>query len=128
MQTEQVSPADSFAGNPSRVQKVAQAPYISPYIHMDVNLDMAVLQIRDSDTGDVVRQIPSDATVEARQREVERRSEMTAPRSRDVSVQSDVAEGDARSASQSVSNRQMAAFETAARSGNSNAGNISLFA
>ena len=65
--TEQVSSAASFAANPDRIQKVPQAPYISPYIHMDVDLG-AVLQLRDSETGDVVRQIPSEATIEARQR------------------------------------------------------------
>ena len=64
---EQVSTAASFAANPDRVQKIPQAPYISPYIHMDVDLG-AVLQLRDSETGDVVRQIPSEATIEARQR------------------------------------------------------------
>lgn len=64
---EQVSNAASFAANPTSVQKVPQAPYISPYIHLDIDLG-AVLQIRDSDTGDVVRQIPSEATIEARQR------------------------------------------------------------
>ena len=64
---EQVSTAASFAANPDRVQKIPQAPYISPYIHMDVDLG-AVLQLRDSETGDVLRQIPSEATIEARQR------------------------------------------------------------
>jgi hypothetical protein len=65
--TEQVSTAASYAANPASVQKIPQAPYISPYIHLDVDLG-AVLQIRDSETGDVVRQIPSEATIEARQR------------------------------------------------------------
>jgi uncharacterized FlaG/YvyC family protein len=65
---EQVSTADSYAANPDRVQKIPQAPYISPYIHMDVDLDQAVLQIRDSETGDVVRQIPSEVSIQNRQR------------------------------------------------------------
>ena len=46
--TEQQSVVSSFAANPDRVQVVAQAPYISPYIHVDVNFDKAVLQIRDA--------------------------------------------------------------------------------
>lgn len=66
--TESQSVVNSFAANPDRVQVVAQAPYISPYIHVDVNFDKAVLQIRDSDTGDVVRTIPSEGQLEAYRR------------------------------------------------------------
>src|SRR5688572_26945383 len=39
---EAVSTARSFAANPERVQEVVQAPYISPYISMDVNYNKAV--------------------------------------------------------------------------------------
>lgn len=42
-----------------------QAPYISPYIEVDVQFDTAVLQIRDSDTGDVLRQFPSESRLES---------------------------------------------------------------
>lgn len=49
------------------------APYISPYIVVDTNYDKAVLQIRDSDTGDVLRQFPSESTLRAR-----RNAEVTA--------------------------------------------------
>lgn len=66
--TEQQSVVNSYAANPERVQVVAQAPYISPYIHVDVNFDKAVLQIRDADTGDVVRTIPSEGQLEAYRR------------------------------------------------------------
>ncbi len=45
-----------------------RAPYISPYVHMDLNYDVAVLQLRDSDTGDVLRQIPSETRLQADQR------------------------------------------------------------
>lgn len=65
---DQQSVATSFAANPDRVQVVAQAPYISPYIHVDVNFDKAVLQIRDSETGDVVRTIPTEGQMEAYRR------------------------------------------------------------
>lgn len=44
------------------------APFVSPYIFVDVNFNKAVLQIRDSDTGDVLRQFPSESTLEARRR------------------------------------------------------------
>jgi hypothetical protein len=66
---EQQSVATSFAANPARVQQAAiQAPYISLYIKVDTNFDKAILQIRDSDTGDVVRQIPTETQLEAYRR------------------------------------------------------------
>lgn len=65
----QQSTANSFAANPDRVQQASlQAPYISLYIKVDTNFDKAVLQIRDSDTGDVVRQIPTESQLEAYRR------------------------------------------------------------
>ncbi|MEM7680167.1 MAG: hypothetical protein AAF182_04115 [Pseudomonadota bacterium] len=58
---------------------VPVAPFISPYIQVDVNNNAAILQIRDSDTGDVLNQFPSEARLEqiareeaARQREATR--------------------------------------------------------
>lgn len=65
---EQQSVARSYAANPQRVQEAPQAPYISPYVVMDVNFDKAVLQLRDADTGDVVRQIPTESQLEAYKR------------------------------------------------------------
>ncbi len=65
---EQVASVRSYAANPEKIQEAAQAPYISPYIHVDVDFDRAVLQIRDSDTGDVVRQFPSESELESRRR------------------------------------------------------------
>mgnify|MGYP000642751820 CR=1 FL=1 len=62
--------ARSLAANPERTQEIAapKAPYISPYISVDVNFDTAVLQIRDSNTGDVVNQYPSESRLQQRQR------------------------------------------------------------
>ncbi len=66
---EQQSVAKSYAANPARVQEATSvAPYISLYIKVDTNFDKAVLQIRDSDTGDVVRQIPTESQLEAYRR------------------------------------------------------------
>lgn len=65
---EQQSVVRSYAANPQRVQEALQAPYISPYVKMDVNFDKAVLQLRDADTGDVVRQIPTESQLEAYKR------------------------------------------------------------
>lgn len=70
---EQVAASRSFAGDAIAVESVARgpvAPYISPYISVDPLLDAAVLQLRDSDTGDVVEQFPSDkALLQRRQQE-----------------------------------------------------------
>ena len=46
------------------VRELPQAPYVSPYIFVDNNYNKAVLQIRDSDTGDVLRQFPSEQRLE----------------------------------------------------------------
>lgn len=50
------------------------APYVSPYIQVDLQANKAVVQIRDSGTGDVVQQFPTEATLRARaaQAELER--------------------------------------------------------
>lgn len=67
--TEAQSVVNSYAANPERVQQVSQAaPYLSLYIKVDVNFDKAVLQMRDTDTGDVLRQIPSESQLEAYRR------------------------------------------------------------
>lgn len=51
------------------VRTIVQAPYISPFISVDVNFDTAVILLRDAETGDTVRQIPSEGALEARRRE-----------------------------------------------------------
>lgn len=65
---EQVSAARSYAASPEvaaqAVARIPQAPYISPYISLDVNYDKAVLLIRDSETGDVLRQFPSESRLQ----------------------------------------------------------------
>lgn len=67
---EQQSTARSLTANPEKVQLASQAPYISPYIQVDVNYDKAVILIRDRDTGDAVRQIPSEPALEAARRQI----------------------------------------------------------
>jgi FlaG protein len=76
---EQASAARSFAANPARVQEVIQAPYVSPFIYVDVNYDKAVLQIRDSDTGDVLKQFPSEQTMAIRSRIAQSQAAQTQP-------------------------------------------------
>jgi hypothetical protein len=67
---EQQSSARSLAANPQQVQVVSQAPFVSQYISVDVNYDKAVILIRDSETGDTVRQIPTEPALEAARRQM----------------------------------------------------------
>lgn len=64
---EQQSSARVFAANPERKQEAAQAkaPYVSPAISIDKQSSKAIIQIRDSDTGDVVRQFPTEGQLKA---------------------------------------------------------------
>ena len=43
------------------VPEAPQAPFISPYISVDLEFDKAVLQIRNSETGDVEQQFPTES-------------------------------------------------------------------
>lgn len=72
---DQVATLSSFAADTQAVESVARgpvAPYISPYISVDTRFDTAVLQIRDSDTGDILTQFPSEATLEQRRTQAAR--------------------------------------------------------
>ena len=62
---EQQSASKSYAANPDKIQEVPKTPYISPYISIDRQSNKAVLQIRDSDTGDVVNQYPTQGQLKA---------------------------------------------------------------
>ena len=46
-----------------------RAPFISPRIALDTSVNKAVIQIRDSDTGDVLTQFPSESRIRAIQAE-----------------------------------------------------------
>ena len=85
---EALSTARSFTANPERVQEVVQAPYVSPYISMDINHNKAVLQIRNRDTGDVLKQFPSETALEFRSRQaaVEASRPVEAPQTQSAEV------------------------------------------
>jgi uncharacterized FlaG/YvyC family protein len=76
---EQQSTTRTTAVNPDKVQEVAKTPFVSPYISLDRSSNRAVLQIRDSDTGDVVRQYPTETQLRAYKnaQEASRREEQT---------------------------------------------------
>lgn len=46
---------------PQSVADAPQAPFVSPYISVDLSSNKAVLQIRNSDTGDVEQQFPTES-------------------------------------------------------------------
>ena len=64
------------------VNTAPRAPFISPYVAFDTNFDTAVIQIRDSATGDVLRQIPTEKSLELRQLVNARREAQSASRQR----------------------------------------------
>lgn len=66
--SEQVVASRSYAANPTQVQQLPQAPYVSPYISINYVADKAVLQFRDSESGEVVQQIPSETQLKAYRR------------------------------------------------------------
>ena len=82
---EQVSTQRSLSSNPARLQEAAEssvdvpkAPYISPYVVVDLDYNKAVLQIRDSDTGDVLTQFPSESRLQAIRAQSLREGQQTA--------------------------------------------------
>lgn len=87
-QAEQTTAARAIADQ--QVTKAPQAPFVSPYIHVDLNYDKAVLQIRDSETGDVVNQFPSQGALETRQAQAvaQAQKQVTAQRSEPAVSQS----------------------------------------
>jgi hypothetical protein len=80
---EQNDVARSYAANPAQVQQVARAPYVSPYIYYNDTYNKAVLAIRDSDSGEIVRQIPSDNQLRAYQKA----SQVPVPQAKPVETQ-----------------------------------------
>ena len=64
----------SLSANPDKIQEVSSsnssteaAPYVSPTVRVDVATKVAVLEFRESDTGEVLIQIPSEQQIRAYQ-------------------------------------------------------------
>lgn len=62
---EQQSTARSYAANPDKIQEAAKAPYLSQHIALDSRYNKAILQVRDTNTGDVLRQFPTEGQLKA---------------------------------------------------------------
>ena len=75
--------ADDFEIEAESIDSVSvpRAPYISPYISLDLDTNKAVIQIRDSDTGDVVRQFPTERSLRLRSAEAAAREAASKARS-----------------------------------------------
>jgi hypothetical protein len=123
---EQASAA-ATSGNPASVQKVALAPFISPYLTVDVTTNTPVFQIRDSDTGKVLDQIPSQLRVRTQIEESlvqQQAAPAPQPQAQPIAVSAPAPQQN----NTPITAQQIAAFTAAAQSGNTNAGNVSLFA
>lgn len=137
---EQSSNADVFTANPARVQKVARAPSMSVYV--DVNYDTAVLQFRNSETRDVIDQIPSETLLQSRARDEARQAATKQAAQQPRSEQAPAPQAQQQTAEASIptptpqtqtadapaprtsapTQQQIAAFTSAANAGNTNAG------
>lgn len=124
---EQVSTADSYAANPQRVQKIAQAPYISPYIAVDEANNAVVLQIRDAQTGDVLATYPTRTSLEAKQQE-EHRANRETSRATFADVRQQQASPSSSSKAAVATSQQLAAFAHAAEAANAPSSNVSVVA
>jgi hypothetical protein len=70
--TEQSSSTKAFATNPDKVQEVAVADdghYTSRNVRVDNSVKVAVLEFRNPLNGDVKTQIPTEAQLEAYERQ-----------------------------------------------------------
>ena len=124
---EQNSTAES-SGNPERVQKVAEAPYVSPYFTVDVQTNTFVTQIRDSSTGKVIEQIPSQRNIQVKQQAEEVPAPQPEPQPEAPQAPTIAVAPPAPQQNNAPTQQQLAAFTAAAQSGNTNAGSVSLFA
>ncbi len=72
----QASTANSLAARQADIESVSRAPvapYLSLNVSMDTQYDTAVFQVRDSDTGDVLTQFPTEPTLQQRQAQAAQR-------------------------------------------------------
>lgn len=85
---EQSSTLSSFAANPDKLQIASQAPYVSPTVRVDVNTKIAILEFRESLTGDVLAQIPSEQAIRSyKLREAKEQAEIAAQTTKTLRTQ-----------------------------------------
>jgi hypothetical protein len=85
---QQVSSAESLSANPSRVQKAAiGTAYSSKYVELAPDIK-PIFIVRDSDTGESIRQFPTESQIRAYQRAQQSRDAATQASTVKVSRQS----------------------------------------
>tara|TARA_R110001592_G_scaffold27763_13_gene102759 strand:- start:45727 stop:46206 length:480 start_codon:yes stop_codon:yes gene_type:complete len=115
---------------PEGAPNVPQAPFVSPYISVDLDFDTAVLQIRDSETGDVQQQFPTQSRLAQirRAHDVQERADLqqnrqqpvnnvTSSQGPDVVTIQDVTSAQASNTSLPAPQIAVAALSTGAQSG-----------
>jgi ADP-ribosylglycohydrolase len=71
---EQTSTTQVLTANPSRIQAAAiTAPYLSPHVDYNGGNSKPIFVVRDSSTGETVKQFPSEAQIRAYQKAAESR-------------------------------------------------------
>lgn len=64
--SEQTSTTQSLSANPTRVQSAAiSAPYLSPHVDYNGGNSKPIFVVRDSATGETIKQFPSEAQIRA---------------------------------------------------------------
>jgi len=63
---DQVSTSQNLSANPARIQTAAiSAPYLSPHVDYNGGSSKPIFVVRDSSTGETIRQFPSEAQIRA---------------------------------------------------------------
>jgi hypothetical protein len=63
---EQVSTTQNLSANPARIQTAAaSAPYLSPHVDFNAGNSKPIFVVRDSSSGEVIKQFPSEAQIRA---------------------------------------------------------------
>lgn len=63
---EQVSATQNLSANPARIQTAAvSAPYLSPHVDFNGGNSKPIFVVRDSSSGEVIKQFPSEAQIRA---------------------------------------------------------------
>lgn len=80
---EQSSAARSFTADPERTASTPAPSFVSPTVRVDNSTKIAILEFKESDTGEVVMQVPSERQISAyKQREVREKAEILTALSR----------------------------------------------
>lgn len=64
--SEQTSTTQSLSANPTKIQSAAiSAPYLSPHVDYNGGNSKPIFVVRDSNTGETLKQFPSEAQIRA---------------------------------------------------------------